>query len=128
MFPHLNLVHVGVGVDFHDVQIVETVHEHRVPPELLAESVAQIVGRVGGDDEDLVALLSELDGEAAGGSGFADAALATDEDPLQGVLFDDVLGEEEGRGARGAEGGRRVRRVRREKGDVGVLLIVDAYC
>ena len=55
------------------------------------------MGRVGGDEEDGFAHAGHLDGEGAGGGGFADAAFAADEDPAEGFL-----GEEGGEG--GGEG------------------------
>ena len=55
------------------------------------------MGRVGGDEEDGFAHAGHLDGEGAGGGGFADAAFAADEDPAEGLL-----GEEGGEG--GGEG------------------------
>lgn len=57
----------------------------------MVEAVAEIVGGVGGDDKRLSVLLRDERGEAAGGGGLADAALAAHEDPSQGLLVQDVL-------------------------------------
>lgn len=48
------------------------------------------MGRVSTDDEDLLAALGELDAKAARGGGLTDSTLATNEDPLERVLLDDV--------------------------------------
>jgi len=46
---------------------------------------------VGGDDEHGLADGGEEDGEDGAAGGLADAALAPDEDPLEGVLVEEVL-------------------------------------
>ena len=46
---------------------------------------------VGGDEEDGFSHAGELDGEGAGGGGFADAAFAADEDPAEGALVEEAL-------------------------------------
>ncbi|RUP46624.1 hypothetical protein BC936DRAFT_146713 [Jimgerdemannia flammicorona] len=68
---------------YHRIQIRETVDEGGLLTEFLAEGIRQVVGRVGGDEEDGVANLCHLGGKRAGGGCLADAAFATDEDPVQ---------------------------------------------
>ena len=86
----LHLLHVVVGVNLHGREVVEALDGGRLAADLLAEGIGEVVGGVGTDDEDLLAALGELDAEAARGGGLTDSALATNEDPLEGVLLDDV--------------------------------------
>mmetsp|Transcript_6820 Transcript_6820/g.14707 ORF Transcript_6820/g.14707 Transcript_6820/m.14707 type:complete len:340 (+) Transcript_6820:154-1173(+) len=83
-------VHVIVGVDFHAVQVVETVDEGRLAPEFLGEGVRQVVGGIGGDQQHLGSDLRKLYADAARGGRLADAALSSDEHPFQAVHFDYV--------------------------------------
>ena len=86
----LHLVQVLRGVDLHGREVVEALDGRGLPPDLLAEGIREVVRRVRGHDEHLLATLGELDAEAARGGGLTDSALATNEDPLEGVLLDDV--------------------------------------
>ena len=86
----LHLLHVVVGVNFHGREVVEALDGGRLAADLLAEGIGQVVGRVSTDDEDLLAGLGELDAKAARGGGLTDSTLATNEDPLERVLLDDV--------------------------------------
>ena len=91
------ILNTAIRIDFHGTEISVAFDEAGLLAELLAEGVGQVVGRVGGDEEDGFADAGHLDGEGAGGGGFADAAFAADEDPAEGLL-----GEEGGEG--GGEG------------------------
>ena len=46
----------------HDIKIVETINQHGVPPKFLAESVAKVVRRIGGNYKNLVPGLCKLNG------------------------------------------------------------------
>lgn len=76
---------------YHGVEIGETIDESGSLGEALLEGVAEIVSGVGGDDENGGSDLGEEDGEYGATGGFADAALAADEHPLQALLFQNVL-------------------------------------
>jgi len=66
----------AVGINLHGAEVGVAVDEAGVLAELLVEGVAEVVRRVGGDEQDRLARLGELDGEGAGGGRLADAALA----------------------------------------------------
>src|SRR5699024_2379450 len=70
-----------VGVDLHRVQIPESVYQRWNFRELLVEGVADVVGRIGGDNEHRVANLGQLDGQGAAAGCLADATLSADKDP-----------------------------------------------
>jgi len=46
--------------------------------------------RIGTNDEDLWTSQCHLNADTATGSGFSNASFATDENPVEGFLFDDV--------------------------------------
>jgi hypothetical protein len=74
----------------HGVEVGESADEGRELGEALLEGIAEVVGGVGGDDEHGLAGGGEEDGEDGAAGGLADAALAADEDPLEGVLVEEV--------------------------------------
>lgn len=76
---------------YHGVQIVEAINESGGFGESLLEGVAEIVGGVGGDDEDRGSNPSEEDGEDWAARGLSHAAFPTDEDPLESLLIQHVL-------------------------------------
>ena len=83
-FPH-------VFGAYHGVEVGESADEGGEFGEALLEGVAEVVCGVGGDDEHGLADGGEEDGEDGATGGLADAALAPDEDPLEGVLVEEVL-------------------------------------
>jgi hypothetical protein len=74
----------------HGVEVGESADECGELGEALLEGVAEVVGGVGGDDEHRLANGGEEDGEDRAARGLPDAALAADEDPLEGVLLEEV--------------------------------------
>lgn len=73
----------AVGVDLHGGQVLDARHRASVLAELDTEGIAEVVCRVGGDEEDRLAGLSHLDCQGARGGGFAYTTLAADEDPFE---------------------------------------------
>lgn len=71
---------------YHGVEVGESADEGGELGEALLEGVAEVVRGVGGDDEYRLADPGEEDGEDGAAGGLADAALAADEDPLEGLL------------------------------------------
>lgn len=59
------VLYAAIGVDFHGAEVLEAVDEARILAELLVEGVGEVVGGVGGDEEDGSAVLCQLDGERA---------------------------------------------------------------
>ena len=55
----------AVRVDLHGGEVVEAVDEAGLLAELLGEGVGQVVGGVGGDEEDGAADAGQLDGQGA---------------------------------------------------------------
>ena len=76
---------------YHGVQVGEPINKSRGFGEALLERIAEIVGRVGGDDENRGANPGEKNGENGATGGLAHAAFASDEDPLQTLLPQYVL-------------------------------------
>lgn len=77
-------------VYYHGVEVGESADEGGELGEALLEGVAEVVRGVGGDDEHGLADPGEEDGEDGAAGGLADAALAADEDPLEGLLVQEV--------------------------------------
>lgn len=75
----------------HGVEIGESNDKGRGLSEPLLEGVAEVVSRVGGDDEDGGTNPSEKDREDRATGGLADAALPPDENPLERILIQDIL-------------------------------------
>jgi hypothetical protein len=86
-----DVLDAAAGVDLHSAEVVEAVDQARVLAELLVEGVAEVVGGVGGYQEDRLAMFGHLDGKGARGCSLADASLAADKDPSQRLLVEDVL-------------------------------------
>jgi hypothetical protein len=80
-----------VRVNLHSAQIVETIDQTGVLSELLVEGIGQVVGRIGRDEEDVLAVLCELDGQRTRSGCLSDTTLAADKDPAQRLLVEDVL-------------------------------------
>jgi hypothetical protein len=74
----------------HGVEVGESSDECGELGEALLEGVAEVVGGVGGDDENGLTGGGEEDGEDGAARGLPDAALAANEDPLEGVLLEEV--------------------------------------
>ncbi|PKI56929.1 hypothetical protein CRG98_022664 [Punica granatum] len=72
-----------------ELEIGESIDEGRGFGEALVEGIAEVVGGVGGDDEDRGTKPSEKDRQDRAAGGLADAALSPDEHPLEGVLVHD---------------------------------------
>lgn len=81
----------GIRESYHGIEIREPIDQGRGLGEPLLEGVAEVVGRVGGDDEDGGSDGGEQDREDRAARGLPDAALAADEHPLEGLLLQDVL-------------------------------------
>lgn len=81
----------AVGIDLHGCKVVDTRDGSGVLAELDTKGIAEVVGGVGGDEEDGFTGAGHLDGERARGGGLADTALAADEDPFERLLVEDGL-------------------------------------
>lgn len=81
----------AVRVNLHSAQVVEAVNLARILAKLLVEGIAQIVCGVSGDQEDVLAVLGELNGERARRGRLAHTTLAADEYPAQRLLVDNGL-------------------------------------
>lgn len=82
------VLNTPIRINLHGAQIGKPVDQARLFAEFLAEGIAQVVRGVGGDQQHGFAHARELDGQRAGRGGFADAALAADEDPAQAALLE----------------------------------------
>lgn len=81
-----SIQHVGdraVGVNLHGAEVVEAINKTGVLSELLVEGIGQVVGRIGRDEENVLAVLCELDGQRAGSCCLSDTTLTTDKDPAE---------------------------------------------
>ena len=67
----------------HRVQVVKTVHQCRDSRELLAESVAEVVGWVCRDDQHSLPQSGQLSGETTRARGLAHTSLPANEDPFE---------------------------------------------
>jgi hypothetical protein len=86
-----DVLDAAAGVDLHCAEIVEAVNQASVLAELLIEGVAEVVGGIGGDEEDGLAVLGHLDGKGARRCSLADASFAANKDPPQRLLVQNVL-------------------------------------
>lgn len=86
--PH-QLLYATIRIDFHSTEVREAIDETGFLAEFLGEGIGEIVGGVGGDEEDGAADFGELDCEGAGGCGLSYASFAADEDPAEGFLVED---------------------------------------
>lgn len=71
----------------HCIEIGETINQSRGFCETLLKSIAEIVSRVGWDDENRRANRSEKDREDRTACGFTNTTFATNENPLERILF-----------------------------------------
>jgi len=78
-------------IDLHGAQVGEAINQPRLLAKLLSERIAEVVRRIGGDDQDGLADLGELDGERTRRGRLANTSLAADEDPAECLLVDDGL-------------------------------------
>jgi hypothetical protein len=85
------ILNTPVRVNLHGTEVVEPVYEPRILAELLIEGIAEIVGRVGGDEEHRFAVFGELYGECARRRRLSYTTFPTDEYPAQRLLVEDVL-------------------------------------
>lgn len=76
---------------YHSKEVANALDGSGILCDFLVEAVAEVVGRVRGDDECLPALLGDEGGETAGGGGLAYTALTTNEDPTERLLIENVL-------------------------------------
>jgi len=81
----------AVRINLHGAQVVEAIDQTGVLSELLVEGIGQVVGRIGRDEEDILAVLCELNGQGTRGGGLSDTTLTADEDPAERLLIEDVL-------------------------------------
>lgn len=81
-------MYTTIRIDLHSAQVGEAINQSGLLTELLAESIAKIMGRVCGNEENGLADTGELDGEGAGSGSLADTTFAADEDPAEGLLVD----------------------------------------
>lgn len=103
------VLNAPIRIDLHGTQIGEALDQTRLFAKLLTEGIAQVVRGVGGDQQHGFAHARHLDGQRAGGGGFADAAFAADEDPAEGALVEKALkGGFEGVGVGVDMGGRHI--------------------
>lgn len=87
----LHLIHASIRINFHGKEIIESINKHRILPELLGEGIRKVVSRIGTDEEDTLTNLGELDGEGATAGGLTDTTFATNEDPFESLLVENVL-------------------------------------
>lgn len=73
------------------VEIGEAINESGRLGESLLKSITEIVSRVGGDDENGATNAGEKNRDNGATCGLADAAFASDEDPLESLLAEYVL-------------------------------------
>lgn len=85
------VLYTAVGVNFHGTEIVEAVDESRVLAELLVEGIREVVGGVGRDEKNRLAVLCELDGEGARCRRLSYTTLSADEYPPERLLVEDGL-------------------------------------
>ena len=76
---------------YHGIEIGEPVNQSGSLGELLLKSIAEIVSRVGGDDQNGGSDSGEKDREDRATCRFAHATFAANKDPLEALLFQYVL-------------------------------------
>lgn len=80
-----------IKIAYHSVQVVNAIDGCGIFGDFLIEAVAEVVRGVGWNDQGFFTGLGLKSSETAAGGSFADTALATDEDPVESFLGEDVL-------------------------------------
>ncbi len=72
------------------VCVNEKKRKFKIPCEFLIKCIREIVSRIRGDDKDILPHLGEEDGEAGRGCGLPHPPFASNKDPFQLLLFQNV--------------------------------------